>query len=192
MDSFIEEFFEEWMDYMIDDTPFFSNTFGNGFVNDNTNLLQNQYQNTIQQNLVSSVYRLRRTIEIENQVSQLENNMFQNIYEILTDHLLPQSDLEDVKVVLQKSDFDKLKHFPVSEDNLNEFQELRCNICMENYILNDEITKLDCNHFFHFNCIEHWLCNEHVTCPICRKDTRESLINNNQENNSNSFKDKID
>jgi hypothetical protein len=193
MESFVEEFFEEWMDSIINDTPFFeTNNFENGFDNQhfsenyqsNSNYESNSIESNVHQNIASNIYRVRRTLEVENQVSQLQNNMIQNLYEILTEHILPSeisetsqiSDFEDVKVVLTSEQFDKLKHSTL--DNENDIlitEEQQCNICMEQYSLNDKITQLGCTHFFHYNCIEYWLCNEHVTCPICRKDTRETI-----------------
>lgn len=179
----MDDFFEEWMDSIVNDTPFFGNTLGNGFNSQRQELVTNIDReegissNFIQQSIVSNIYRIRRNLEVENQMTELQNNMFQNLYEILTDHFLPESEseLEDVKVVLTQDEFNKLKHMSLNLENLENFKELQCNVCMENYNINDNITQLDCKHFFHKNCIQNWLCNEHVTCPICRKDIREFL-----------------
>lgn len=187
MDSFIEEFFEEWMDSVINDTQLFQNNYGNGFVNnqisnmlyDNENQQDLNENQSIENNVVSNIYRIRRTLQLENQMTQLENNMFQNLYEILTDQFLPHDtfdDFEDVKVILTKDEFHNLKHSNITDENDRLLtQNEQCNICMENYCLNEQITKLDCNHIFHSHCIEHWLCTEHVTCPVCRKDVREII-----------------
>jgi hypothetical protein len=182
MESFIEEFFEEWMDSVINDTPLFHNSFGNEFVNQSNQSNQeiefDEYTSQIQENIISNIYRIRRSLQIENQVAELQNSMFNNLYEILTEHILPNNtqDFEDVKIVLNKDQFNQLNHFSILQESdkllSNEYQ---CNVCMEHYKLNDSITELHCKHFFHKDCIEHWLCNEHVTCPICRKDVRETL-----------------
>ena len=43
-----------------------------------------------------------------------------------------------------------------------------CSICLE-YIGNDRISVLDCNHIFHNKCLE--ISSKVKTkCPICRKD----------------------
>jgi hypothetical protein len=82
--------------------------------------------------------------------------------------------MEDVKVTLTKDQFDKLFSEKVTQEN-NEKYRSECNICMDEYNLEDVIVKLGCNHIFHKDCIYNWLCNERVTCPVCRKDTRESM-----------------
>lgn len=80
------------------------------------------------------------------------------------------NELNDVKVTLTKEQFDKFEKKKVSESN----KLTNCSICMDNYELDEIIVTLKCNHVYHENCIENWLCNQKVTCPICRKDTRET------------------
>ena len=56
-----------------------------------------------------------------------------------------------------------------------------CAICMVDYIDNDPLRVLPCNHRFHKACIDQWL-NINKTCPYCRHDitvkfdSGESLI----------------
>jgi hypothetical protein len=45
---------------------------------------------------------------------------------------------------------------------------IECSICLENFIDNDKLIKLKCNHNFHHNCIKNWLCKESNKCPVCR------------------------
>jgi hypothetical protein len=45
-----------------------------------------------------------------------------------------------------------------------------CSICREEYVLDNELRKLNnCSHEFHKDCIDEWL-NVNVTCPICRRN----------------------
>lgn len=44
-----------------------------------------------------------------------------------------------------------------------------CCICYETYNKNEQVSKLECNHIFHTECIMNW-CVEKNTCPLCRKD----------------------
>ena len=49
-----------------------------------------------------------------------------------------------------------------------------CIICLED--LECEIIQLDCNHYFHKDCIFKWL-NNTKSCPICRAKINNNLIN---------------
>lgn len=63
----------------------------------------------------------------------------------------------------------------------NNTQE--CCICMNEYIINDEIIVLDCKHNFHATCIKTWLRKKN-SCAICRsKLTIPYQFNNNNNNN---------
>ncbi len=53
--------------------------------------------------------------------------------------------------------------------------EAICSICQEGYTDGEEIREIDhCRHFFHKTCIDPWF-RQHVHCPVCRFDIRESL-----------------
>ena len=43
---------------------------------------------------------------------------------------------------------------------------LECSICLEEFVENEEIRVLPCNHKFHPVCIDPWLLNVSGTCPI--------------------------
>ncbi|XP_021771119.1 E3 ubiquitin-protein ligase RING1-like [Chenopodium quinoa] len=60
-----------------------------------------------------------------------------------------------------------------------------CPICKEDFIMNQEIRKLACNHFYHSDCIMSWL-QINNTCPVCRYQLplqRGSTNNNSVRNN---------
>ena len=42
-----------------------------------------------------------------------------------------------------------------------------CPICLEEYQIDDFITTLQCDHFFHSDCIEKWMEKSQM-CPYCR------------------------
>ena len=42
-----------------------------------------------------------------------------------------------------------------------------CNVCLEEYHLQDKLIQLPCQHIFHTECANPWLL-EHNTCPCCR------------------------
>ncbi|WOL07118.1 E3 ubiquitin-protein ligase [Canna indica] len=46
-----------------------------------------------------------------------------------------------------------------------------CIFCLEGLELEDEVRKLgNCRHAFHKECIDQWLENGQVNCPMCRSD----------------------
>lgn len=70
---------------------------------------------------------------------------------------------------------------PASEDAIRSLEKKKvdkkmlgtegkaeCSICMDDVVLNQEVTTLPCQHWFHGDCVTAWL-KEHDTCPHCRK-----------------------
>ena len=60
----------------------------------------------------------------------------------------------------------------------DELIGMDCSVCKCKYKKNEGIRKLPCNHTFHKRCIDRWLKNGGVSCPICRKnpfDTNETV-----------------
>ena len=98
----------------------------------------------------------------------------------------------------------ELKKIEVNDNNLSNYKNITCNICLENFEVGNILRVLECNHEFHENCIITWLKSNN-TCPICRHELesndpnyerrknnhRENLRNlhrnnNNSNNNNNS------
>lgn len=67
---------------------------------------------------------------------------------------------------------DALPKKNVSPDMMGNDGKVECSICMDDVELGAEVTLLPCNHWFHHECIKHWL-KEHDTCPHCRKPIEE-------------------
>ncbi|CCH46077.1 E3 ubiquitin-protein ligase [Wickerhamomyces ciferrii] len=52
---------------------------------------------------------------------------------------------------------------------LNSLLDERCQICLENFELNQILRNLkNCNHKYHKDCIDNWLLNGKNNCPLCR------------------------
>nr|XP_040566725.1 E3 ubiquitin-protein ligase RNF115-like [Lepeophtheirus salmonis] len=49
---------------------------------------------------------------------------------------------------------------------------LQCAVCWEDFVLDEPVRELKCDHFFHEQCIIPWL-ELHGTCPVCRKFQQE-------------------
>lgn len=65
--------------------------------------------------------------------------------------------------------------------------KVQCSVCWEDFVLNESVRKLPCQHVYHENCICPWL-ELHGTCPICRQNLSpggESAQNPDGRNNPN-------
>lgn len=144
----------------------------------------------INNSIASTVHNIRRYLELQNISTQrvrnspwayIENifNMISNPESILDIDINIELDninnMEDVRVTLDAELFDKLYTVNIDNSNIKEYETCMCNICMETYKIDEKLKKLPCNHFFHEECIKAWLCQEKTSCPVCRKDVRESF-----------------
>ena len=91
-----------------------------------------------------------------------------------------------------------LKKIEVNENNINNYKNITCNICLDNFEIGNLLRILECNHEFHENCIITWLKSNN-TCPVCRHELesndpnyerrknnhRENLRNLHRNNNNN-------
>jgi len=83
---------------------------------------------------------------------------------------------EDVKMVLTDDEISKLKVMKKCEiPDLNESEEHKCTVCLDEMKDEEEIILLDCNHFFHKKCIETWFKNCSNKCPICRVEVAKGV-----------------
>ncbi|XP_072404960.1 E3 ubiquitin-protein ligase RNF115 isoform X2 [Chiloscyllium punctatum] len=67
------------------------------------------------------------------------------------------------------ADKDKITALPTVHITQEQIDSgLECPVCKEDYLLEEQVRQLPCNHFFHSDCIVPWL-ELHDTCPVCRK-----------------------
>ena len=167
---------------LIDDNLYGNNSYNNNNINYNSlvNAINNgdyntnnnneiTYINNNEANYINTLFNIDFSTDstVLNRIMQLFLESTNNISNI------NENVFEDVKVTLTKEQFKKLDTKIILEENTDNKQ---CNICMDEYKVNDKIITLDCTHIFHRRCIKHWLLLEKVTCPVCRKDVREQLI----------------
>ncbi|PMD36988.1 hypothetical protein L207DRAFT_636866 [Hyaloscypha variabilis F] len=49
-----------------------------------------------------------------------------------------------------------------------ENESLTCSICTEDFIENEKVRILPCQHIYHPHCIDPWVLQMAGTCPLCR------------------------
>ena len=76
-----------------------------------------------------------------------------------------------------------LKKIEVNENNINNYKNITCNICLDNFEIGNTLRILECNHEFHEECILTWLKSNN-TCPICRHELESNDPNYERRKNS--------
>jgi len=125
--------------------------------------------------------------------NQLNNNIVQIFTNIINNMNFPQNNFQqnnisqnnDVIMTLNDEDYENLI---VKKYNSTETNE--CTICMCDMEINDEYYQLNCNHFFHRDCLDELLTNHDYKCPVCREEigrSKANIDNNNINNNVNTF-----
>ena len=69
------------------------------------------------------------------------------------------------KPKLKKEEMIK-KHY--IKNDKGGLEQPTCCICLNNIKIKDMITKLSCNHVFHYKCLSKW-CEVKTECPFCRE-----------------------
>jgi hypothetical protein len=53
---------------------------------------------------------------------------------------------------------------------------MECSICLNVIVSTDKSFKTDCNHCFHEQCIKGWINHNKKSCPNCRRDINQKII----------------
>jgi len=177
MDDFIDELYENWMDEFnlmpltsnrlseFDEAIRLNQQLVNNMTNIRRNLIQRDIRNNNNTENTGEIF-WRDFFDIVFNMNAGWNNIDEVDYEI---------PYEDIKVTLTQQQFDQIPRKVIKENDIKDYQGKECNICMDNYNVDNIVVKLGCRHEFHKECIENWLCKEKISCPVCRKDTREFL-----------------
>ena len=144
--------------------------------------LFNHFQHRMR--LLNALLAHRRRLIILNQQLNNNNTNFgddDNIINVNFNFLNEENNINNNEEIIRNLPSFKVdEKFLVSsqkEDNKNENFE-KCVICMEKYVINDEVKTLPCFHLFHKDCIEHWLKAGKDTCPICKNKVNIDELEN--------------
>lgn len=86
------------------------------------------------------------------------------------------AELNDVKVVCSKEELANLSR--IRYGDLPAQTTTNCHICLDDYDAGTEVILLECQHYFHEECIKTWLGNESHKCPLCKTDVGVGKIRN--------------
>lgn len=62
---------------------------------------------------------------------------------------------------------DRLPKIKVSAYDLEVNNSSSCPVCLDDFVIGEEATRIPCSHLFHEGCIKKWLELNHQ-CPVCR------------------------
>ena len=138
-------------------------------INQNTEqILQNNNVN----NLPIIINDIQNIIP-QNMILIPELNMFNTIINFINQNNQPienNDDFEeDILITLNKKDIDNLNKTIASIK-----QPDICTICLQDIDKGETMIKLDCEHYYHNECIVKYLNEFNYKCPICRKSVGET------------------
>ncbi|KAJ9702168.1 hypothetical protein PVL29_004080 [Vitis rotundifolia] len=74
---------------------------------------------------------------------------------------------EALSKCLERSIYHTLPTEPGTMDCAGDGDDVKCSICQEEYVVGDEVGKLQCEHGYHVACIHQWLRVKNW-CPVCK------------------------
>ena len=76
-----------------------------------------------------------------------------------------------------------LTKITINEENINQFKDITCNICLDAFKVGNVVRILECKHEFHEDCIITWLKTRN-TCPVCRFELESNDPNYERQKNN--------
>lgn len=122
------------------------------------------------------------TIRRLNTIRRLQEAL-DDIYSSTENQILEEENIEENKIKFVLSEEGKAllkdKEFKASKCQNNNI----CPILNCDFVENQKITILPCNHIFDHESINNWLNNEKAECPVCRYKLPSKEINFKEEEN---------
>ena len=136
-------------------------------------ILNDQNSTRIDDITTSRINQLRleyRERVIEMSANQI--NLEETDYEV--DRAIIKSLQEKYKIGVSYSRHLKANHYKSNNDEEKTDDDCKCIICLDEYVDNQVLSVMKCQHVFHYNCLKKWL-NESPNCPICRTDVIKNI-----------------
>ena len=186
----------------------FNNNISNSISNIFSNLIgfNNNNNNNNSQNGTGGLFNLNNNFSIFNNFSSnintfLDRHSNDNAFENLLNLLMINDPNRDRNPCASAQVLKDLKRISLTDENIKEYNETNCSVCLTEYKVKENIIILNCMHVFHDECLMIWL-KKRNTCPVCRfelktddedyerrkSQNREALRNyrnNNNDNNGN-------
>ena len=153
----------------------------NNNANDKNDNKEELVDEGLEKNLIENIKRMK--INNEKYKSKSSRNVKSNLEYQSSDELFKKAvNNEKKKLHLTLKDTynnnkfksvlpETAKHLPKSIYHVYQFNnknmDKECRICLQNFVIGQEILTLPCFHFFHCNCISDWL-RKKEECPICK------------------------
>ena len=64
----------------------------------------------------------------------------------------------------------QLRQADKTRDKSGGDAQTECSICLENFVMQEQLRKVGCGHLFHTRCIQEWFATGDTRCPMCRFD----------------------
>ena len=107
-------------------------------------------------------------------ILEQDEDVYDNMYNMssIDDYLLQAGmrESEEMYKYLEKKDITLNIETKKFKDFITDYKECKeCVICKDEFKNEDDVTKLNCTHIFHNDCIKEWGTYK-AECPVCRKD----------------------
>lgn len=77
----------------------------------------------------------------------------------------------DFPVDIFAAEIGATRHHEHSNEGSHE-EEVECSICLCKIEKGEEVKELSCDHLFHRVCLDRWVGDGNMTCPLCRNYLR--------------------
>lgn len=104
-------------------------------------------------------------------MTNIMNGLFGSINDISEDRMMEIAQEESLEYYNTQEKKPDVK-LDIDESVVTDIiRDTNCAICISSFIVGEIITKLECNHVLHTNCVAEWVKYK-SECPICRQSIK--------------------